>query len=197
MKDFFPYECNKEQYWQEQMHRVNGRQTIPMAWRIEREEHRRQYCHQEEVVGFQQLASQITLWKISVPSAMRLKDPDSSFRVSVLAASLWTVTFPGLLSSQICPRFVQIIQTHQGWMMEKQDSSQVVHVNRKSVLVLQNHVQRNDRWQGVAEQHCSSNVGSPKSREEVFFSKWPSKGNLAVNKILGLFTILLQLEVQI
>lgn len=61
MKDFFPYECNKEQYWQEQMHRVNGRQTIPMAWRIERQEHRRQYCHQEEVVGFQQLASQITL----------------------------------------------------------------------------------------------------------------------------------------
>lgn len=81
--------------------------------------------------------------------------------------------------------------------MEKQDSGQVLHVNRKSVLELQNHVKRNDRWRGVAEQCCSNNVSSPKCREEGLFSKRPSKGNLAVNKILGLFTILVQLEVQI
>lgn len=81
--------------------------------------------------------------------------------------------------------------------MEKQDSGQVLHVNRKSVLVHQNHAQRNDRWQSVAEQCCSNNESSPKSKEEAFFSKRSSKGNLAVNKILELFTILMQLQVQI
>lgn len=82
-------------------------------------------------------------------------------------------------------------------MMEKQDSGQVVHVNRKSVLELQNHIQRNDRWQGVAEKCSRNNVSSPKSREEVVFSKRLSKGSLAVNKTLELFITLMQLEVQI
>lgn len=78
--------------------------------------------------------------------------------------------------------------------MEKHHSGQVVHDNRRSVLELQNHVKRNDRWQGVAEQCFSNNVSSSRSREEVLFSKRPLK---AVNKIWEFFTIVMQLEVQI
>lgn len=37
-----------------------GRQTVCMAWRIERQEQGHQFCHQEQVQGFQQLASQTT-----------------------------------------------------------------------------------------------------------------------------------------
>lgn len=75
------------------------RWTVCMAWRMEWQEQGHQYCHQEEVLDFQQLAFQIMFWKISVTSAASLKDPDKSFGASVLAASLWGVMFPALLSS--------------------------------------------------------------------------------------------------
>lgn len=96
-----------------------GRQTAPMAWRIERQGHGRQYCHQEEVyAGFSATGFSDHIVKDLSPFSCETEKPRLIFQCECSCCLSLDSYFSNIVIisdlSQICPDHLNTSRVNDG-----------------------------------------------------------------------------------